>query len=141
LHRIYDEVNNALIYSEAFFEIVDAEDQTESSGKYIPQKVSGKFEIKNVDFVYPNGTQALFDVSMHIKPNKINALVGLSGAGKSTVINLLDKFYEPTSGTIFLDGVDLREYDTHWLRNNIGLVLQKNHIFNGTIYENILYGN
>jgi ABC-type multidrug transport system fused ATPase/permease subunit len=141
LHRIYDEVNNALIYSEAFFEIVDAEDQTESSGKYIPQKVSGKFEIKNVDFVYPNGTQALFDVSMHIKPNKINALVGLSGAGKSTVINLLDKFYEPTSGSIFLDGVDLREYDTHWLRNNIGLVLQKNHIFNGTIYGNILYGN
>lgn len=141
LHRIYDEVNNALIYSEAFFEIVDAEDQTESSGKYIPQKVTGKFEIKNVDFIYPNGTQALFDVSMHIKPNKINALVGLSGAGKSTVINLLDKFYEPTSGAIFLDDVDLQEYDTHWLRSNIGLVLQKNHIFNGTIYENILYGN
>lgn len=140
LHRIYDEVNNALIYSEAFFDIIDAEDQTESSGTYIPEKVIGKFEIKHVDFVYPNGTQALYDVSMVIKPNTINALVGLSGAGKSTVINLLDKFYEPTSGTIFLDGIDLQEYDTHWLRNNVGLVLQKNHIFNGTIHENILYG-
>src|SRR5690606_17389779 len=78
---------------------------------------------------------------MGILPNKITALVGLSGAGKSTVINLLDKFYEPTSGAILLDGVDLKDYDTDFLRNNIGLVLQKNHIFSGTIEENIRYGN
>src|SRR5690554_5849926 len=136
LHRIYDEVNNALIYSEAFFEILDADDQIENSGKYIPENVEGKFELKNVDFVYPNGTQALHDVTMTIKPNTINALVGLSGAGKSTIVNLLDKFYEPTSGQILLDNVDLREYDTQWLRKNIGLVLQKNHIFNGSIYDN-----
>ena len=139
LHRIYDEVNDALIYSEAFFDIMDA-DETEFSGTYIPEKVTGIFELKKVDFAYPNGTKALFDVSMTIKPNTINALVGLSGAGKSTVVNLLDKFYEPSSGVIYLDGVDLQEYDTHWLRDNIGLVLQKNHIFNGTIEENILYG-
>jgi len=139
LHKIYDEVNDALIYSEAFFDIMDA-DETEFSGTYIPQKVTGKFELKHVDFAYPNGTKALYDVSMTIKPNTINALVGLSGAGKSTVVNLLDKFYEPTSGEIFLDGVDLKEYNTLWLRDNIGLVLQKNHIFNGTIKENILYG-
>jgi ABC-type multidrug transport system fused ATPase/permease subunit len=67
--------------------------------------------------------------------------VGLSGAGKSTIVNLLDKFYEPQVGQILLDGVDLREYDTQYLRENIGLVLQKNHIFDGTIEENILYGN
>lgn len=140
LHRIYDEINNALIYSEAFFEILDADDQAENSGEYIPEKVEGKFEIKNVDFVYPNGTQALHNVSMTIKPNTINALVGLSGAGKSTVINLLDKFYHPNSGQILLDNVDLREYDTQWLRKNIGLVLQKNHIFKGSIYDNIRYG-
>ncbi len=139
LHKIYDEVNDALIYSEAFFDIMDA-DQTEFSGTYIPEKVTGKFELKNIDFAYPNGTKALFDVSMTIKPSTINALVGLSGAGKSTVVNLLDKFYNPSSGVIYLDGVDLQEYDTHWLRNNIGLVLQKNHIFNGSIEENILYG-
>lgn len=140
LHRIYDEVNNALIYSEAFFEILDADDQIEGSGKYIPEKVEGKFELKNVDFIYPNGTQALHQVSMTIKPNTINALVGLSGAGKSTVVNLLDKFYAPTKGQILLDNVDLTEYDTQWLRKNIGLVLQKNHIFNGSIYDNIRYG-
>ncbi|WP_394364213.1 ABC transporter ATP-binding protein [Formosa algae] len=139
LHRIYDEVNDALIYSEAFFDIMDA-DETELSGTYIPEKVIGRFELKHVDFAYPNGTKALFDVSMKIKPDTINALVGLSGAGKSTVVNLLDKFYKPTSGTIFLDGVDLQDYDTRWLRDNIGLVLQKNHIFNGSIAENILYG-
>jgi len=139
LHKIYDEVNDALIYSEAFFDIMDA-DKTEFSGTYIPEKVTGIFELKHIDFAYPNGTKALFNVSMTIKPNTINALVGLSGAGKSTVINLLDKFYKPSSGVIYLDGVDLQEYNTHWLRDNIGLVLQKNHIFNGTIEENILYG-
>ena len=78
---------------------------------------------------------------MDIESGKITALVGLSGAGKSTVVNLLDKFYEPDCGSILLDGVDLREYDTHFLRDNIGLVLQKNHIFDGTIEENIRYGN
>ena len=140
LHRIYDEVQDAIIYSDAFFEIMDADEETEFSGKYIPTDFIGSFEIKNVDFAYPNGTKALHNVSMKIQPNTINALVGLSGAGKSTVINLLDKFYAPTSGQILLDGVDLQEYDTEWLRNNIGLVLQKNHIFNGSIRENILYG-
>ena len=68
-------------------------------------------------------------------------MVGLSGAGKSTLVNLLDKFYEPDSGQIFLDGVDLQKFDTNWLRENIGLVLQRNHIFNDTILENIRYGN
>src|SRR5690606_3338968 len=106
-----------------------------------PEKITGKFELRNVDFVYPNGTQALYNVNMEILPNKITALVGLSGAGKSTIVNLLDKFYEPTAGEIYLDDVPLREYDTQFLRNNIGLVLQKNHIFSGTIEENIRYGN
>jgi ABC-type multidrug transport system fused ATPase/permease subunit len=78
---------------------------------------------------------------MTIVPNTITALVGLSGAGKSTVINLLDKFYEPSCGDILLDGVPLCDYDTRYLRENVGLVLQKNHIFSGTIAENIFYGN
>ena len=69
-----------------------------------------------------------------------NTTVGLSGAGKSTIVNLLDKFYAPDSGTITLDGVPLGEWDTQALRENIGLVLQKNHIFSGTIEENIRYG-
>jgi len=140
LHRIYDEVNDALIYAEGFFDIMNSDHQTEQSGNYRPEKIEGKFELRNVNFSYPNGTKALFNANMTILPNKITALVGLSGAGKSTVINLLDKFYEPTEGEILLDGVPLRDYDTKYLRENIGLVLQKNHIFSGTVAENIFYG-
>ena len=141
LQRIFDDVNDALIYAEGFFGILNSEAEVEPSGNYRPEKIYGKFELKHVDFTYPNGNQALFDVNMTIDPGKITALVGLSGAGKSTIVNLLDKFYEPQVGQILLDGVDLREYDTQYLRENIGLVLQKNHIFDGTIEENILYGN
>ncbi|MWB96657.1 ATP-binding cassette domain-containing protein [Flavobacterium sp. GA093] len=140
LHRIYDEVNDALIYSEGFFDILESEKEKETSGDYVPEKIVGLIEVKNVDFAYPNGTKALFEINFTIKPNETTALVGLSGAGKSTVINLLDKFYLPSSGKIYLDGVDLNDYDTDFLRRNIGLVLQKNHIFKGTIAENILYG-
>ena len=140
LQRIFDDVNDALIYAEGFFSILDSEHEIEPSGNYKPDKIHGRFELKHVDFTYPNGNQALFDVNMTIEPNQITALVGLSGAGKSTIVNLLDKFYEPQTGLITLDGVDLREYDTKFLREHIGLVLQKNHIFDGTIEENILYG-
>ena len=140
LQMIFDDVNEALIYAEGFFEILDSDDEIEPSGGYIPEKVEGKFEIENVDFTYPNGNKALHNINMTIQPGKITAFVGLSGAGKSTVVNLLDKFYEPDCGSIKLDGVDLRDYDTHFLRENIGLVLQKNHIFDGSIEENIKYG-
>jgi ABC-type multidrug transport system fused ATPase/permease subunit len=141
LHRIYDEMNDALIYSEGFFDILKADHETEPSGNYIPEKIKGTFELKNVDFTYPNGIKALHNIDMTIESGKITALVGLSGAGKSTLVNLLDKFYEPDSGSISLDGIDLKQYDTAFLRENIGLVLQRNHIFNGTIEENIRYGN
>ena len=141
LHRIYDDINDALVYAEGFFDIMNSDNEKEQSGEYRPEKIRGEFEMKHVDFTYPSGTQALFDVSMKVEPNKITALVGLSGAGKSTIINLLDKFYEPQQGQILLDGIPLADYDTKYLRENIGLVLQKNHIFSGTIAENILYGN
>ncbi len=141
LHRIYDDMNDALIYAEGFFGILHADGEVEETGKYRPETVKGDFVLNGVDFTYSNGTQALFDVSMHIKSGKITALVGLSGAGKSTIVNLLDKFYRPQRGVISLDGVDLADWDTQWLRDHVGLVLQKNHIFDGTIEENIKYGN
>lgn len=141
LHRIYDEMSDALIYSEGYFDIMHADGEKEQSGTYRPEKIFGNFEIEDVSFTYPNGTKALHHINMEIKPGSITAFVGLSGAGKSTVINLLDKFYEPTEGRILLDGIDLKEYDTTFLREKIGLVLQKNHIFKGTIEENIRYGD
>lgn len=139
LHRIYDEVNDAMIYSESFFKILEADDQIEPCGNLKPQ-IQGKFQLKNVEFYYPNGHHALKNINMEIRPNKITALVGLSGAGKSTLISLLDKFFDPQSGCIELDGIDLKQIDTHYLREHIGLVLQKNHIFQGSILDNIRYG-
>jgi ABC-type multidrug transport system fused ATPase/permease subunit len=140
LHRIYDEINDAMIYSESFFTILEADHAIEPTGQLKPFPVRGEFVLKNVDFYYPNGHHALKQINMLIQPNKVTALVGLSGAGKSTLISLLDKFYLPDTGSISLDGVNLNDWDTTYLREHIGLVLQKNHIFQGNIEENIRYG-
>lgn len=140
LHRIYDDLNDALIYAEGFFGILENESEVEKTGKYSPKTVRGDFSLRAVEFTYPSGTHAIRDLTMDIRAGQTTALVGLSGAGKTTIVNLLDKFYTPDSGTITLDGVPLEEWDTQTLRDNIGLVLQKNHIFSGSIEENIRYG-
>ena len=141
LHRIYDDLNDALVYAEGFFGILDNHADAEPSGSYRPEHVRGHFELQEVEFTYPSGTHALRNLSLSIEPGQTTALVGLSGAGKSTIVNLLDKFYAPDSGRVLLDGVPLDEWDTEYLREHIGLVLQKNHIFSGTIEENIRYGH
>ncbi|KQT17704.1 ABC transporter [Chryseobacterium sp. Leaf404] len=141
LHRIYDDMNDAMIYAEGYFEILNADAETEPNGTFVENKIKGNFELKNIDFTYPNGTKALHNVSMIIENGKTTALVGLSGAGKSTIINLLCKFYLPDSGEIILDQVDLNNFENAYLRNDLGLVLQKNHIFQGSIEDNIRYGN
>jgi ABC-type multidrug transport system fused ATPase/permease subunit len=141
LHRIYDQMNEALTYAEGFFEILDADDAIEESGPITGENLKGEFELQHIDFTYPNGTQALWDVNMTIPAGKTVAFVGLSGAGKTTLLNLLCKFYSPDKGRILLDGKELQQYDTRLLRRNIGLVLQKNHIFRGSIEENIRYGD
>lgn len=140
LHRIYDEVNDAFIYAEAYFQIIEDDDAIEQTGASKVRALDGHFEMRHVSFTYANGTKALHNVSLSIERGKTTALVGLSGAGKSTILNLLNKFYEPDSGEILLDGEALKEYDNSSLRSDIGLVLQKNHIFKGTIEDNIRYG-
>ncbi|NLY24464.1 MAG: ABC transporter ATP-binding protein, partial [Bacteroidales bacterium] len=135
LHRIYDEVNDAVIYADGFFSVLGDDDAPEVSGRVKAEKVQGAFSVEHLNFTYPNGTKALHDVSLTLEPGKTTAIVGLSGAGKSTLINLLCKFYQPDSGQVYLDGLELEEYDNESLRDNIGLVLQKNHIFKGSIYD------
>lgn len=141
LHRIYDEMNDALTYSEGFFDILDAHDAQEHSGGFLPDRIEGNYELQNVSFTYPSGAKALNNVSMSIPAGKTTALVGLSGAGKSTLINLLVGFYEPDSGSLVLDGKAINQYDISMLRAGVGMVLQKNHIFKGSIAENIRYGD
>lgn len=138
LHRIYDEMNDALTYSEGFFDILDAR---EHSGGFLPDRIEGNYELQNVSFTYPSGAKALTNVTMSIPSGKTTALVGLSGAGKSTLINLLVGFYEPDSGSLMLDGKPINQYDISMLRAGVGMVLQKNHIFKGSIAENIRYGD
>ena len=140
LHQMYDELNEVHTYSEAFFTLLEADAAVEQSGSLSPANLRGTFELRHVDFSYPNGTPALHDVSLTIAAGQTTALVGLSGAGKSTVLNLLCKFYEPATGVLLLDGHPLVDYDTHALRRLIGIVLQKNHIFRCSIEENIRYG-
>lgn len=140
LHRIYDDMNDAMIYAEGYFDILNATTETEPSGNLTPE-ICGDFRLEKVNFTYPNGTQALFDINMHIKKGQTTALVGLSGAEKSTVINLLCKFYFPDNGEIDLDGIPLSRIENGHLRQDIGLVLQKNHIFQGSVEDNIRYGN
>lgn len=142
LHRIYDEYSEALVYAEGFFDMIENDGYLEehSNSDQPTSTFKGHFEMKAVDFVYPNGKQALKNVSFKLTAGKTTALVGLSGAGKSSAMNLLAGFYTPTRGKIKLDGDVLTNYDTHWLREKVGLVMQKNHIFSGTIEENIRYG-
>lgn len=140
LHRIYDEYSEALTYAEGFFDMIENNTYVVAEGGTKPQKMQGTFEMKGVDFVYPNGKQALKNIALKIEAGKTTALVGLSGAGKSSAMNVLTGFYGPTAGQVLLDGKRLADYDQHWIRQNVGLVMQKNHIFSGTVEENIRYG-
>lgn len=140
LHRIYDEYSEALTYAEGFFEMIESDSYLAQQGGISNFPFVGNFEMKGVDFVYPNGKKALKNVNLQLEAGKTTALVGLSGAGKSSAMNLLAGFYSPTRGEIKLDGRFLSDYDPHWLRENVGLVMQKNHIFSGTVEENIRYG-
>lgn len=100
--------------------------------------MKGEVEFLHVDFAYRTNKPALAQVSFHMKPGSSLALVGPSGAGKSTITNLLPRLYDIVGGKIKVDGVDIREYDLAFLRQNIGIVTQETYLFNGTIRENLL---
>lgn len=105
------------------------------------EEINGDIEFKNVTFVYPDGTEEILkDFSLKIPEGTNVAIVGETGAGKSTLVNLACRFFEPTSGQILIDGVDYKERSQLWLHSNIGYVLQSPHLFSGSIKENIRYG-
>ncbi|SMC23608.1 ATP-binding cassette, subfamily B [Clostridium acidisoli DSM 12555] len=104
------------------------------------EDINGDIEFKNLYFSYKNGQKVFENFNLKVKKGETVALVGETGSGKSTIVNLLCRFYEPSSGEILIDGKDYRERSLLWLQSNIGYVLQSPHLFSGTIRENIRYG-
>ncbi len=128
-------------------DITDSEEVIEKYGTVFEPKrenwedICGDIEFKNVWFQYPDGYEyVLEDFSLKIKAGTTVAIVGETGAGKSTLVNLACRFFEPTKGEILIDGINYKERSSLWLHSNIGYVLQNPHLFSGTIKENILYG-
>ena len=105
-----------------------------------PQVLTGDIVFDHVAFAYDAGSPVLREVSFHIKPGQMVGVVGPTGGGKSTIVSLIPRFYDPTAGKIQIDGVDIRDYKIQALRNHIGYVLQETVLFQGTIRENIAYG-
>jgi ABC-type multidrug transport system fused ATPase/permease subunit len=141
IHKIYDEYQEAITYATGFFKNLEASEFFPSDGNIIMPSIIGNIVIDNLSFAYvKDGKNVLDHVSMEIQAGKTTAIVGLSGAGKTTLINLLLKFYSPTNGTIQIDGMTIDQLKTANYRENIGVVLQNNHIFPGSIRENISYG-
>ena len=125
-----------------FFELYDFPVKIKSLKNYISENLTGKIKFENVTFSYPlkPKSNVLNNLSFDIKPGKIFAICGISGSGKSTISNLLERFYDPNEGTIYIDDIDIRDYNIEYLRKNIGFVSQEPVLNSGTIKENILYG-
>ncbi|KIW90765.1 uncharacterized protein Z519_08548 [Cladophialophora bantiana CBS 173.52] len=114
----------------------------DQSHKIIPATIAGQLSLRNVSFAYPTRRtiSVLNDLSIEIPANQFTAIVGHSGCGKSTVVGLLERWYDPDNGSIYLDGTNTRDLDLDWLRGQMGLVQQEPMLFNDTIYENVLNG-
>jgi ATP-binding cassette, subfamily B, bacterial MsbA len=139
--RIRLSMDQSLAAGERVFEVLD----TESDIKEDPQPITlprleGRIDFDQVSFRYPTGEEVLREIELHIAPGEIIALVGPSGAGKTSLVNLIPRFYDPSKGRIAVDGTDLRRVSLHSLRSQIGIVPQETTLFDGTIQENIAYG-
>lgn len=145
LKRVSNAIANiarAMAAAERVFEILDTQPDIEDlPGAEEIGRIEGSIELKNVAFEYIPNEPVLRGISLKIKPGEVVAFVGPSGAGKTTVANIIPRFYDVTSGSVMVDGKDVRNITMHSLREQIGIVPQENILFHGTIYDNILYGN
>jgi ATP-binding cassette subfamily B protein len=141
LAQLYNTIQSALAGAERVFEILDEEPEMVDTPESIPvETLQGDVVLDDVSFAYEPGTPVLKHVSLHAAPGETIALVGPTGAGKTTIANLLTRFYDIDEGVIRIDGVDLRRYRRDELRTSLGLVLQDNFLFGDTVMENIRYG-
>ncbi|MCT2538158.1 ABC transporter ATP-binding protein/permease [Aquibacillus koreensis] len=137
----FNTILSAVAGAERVFDIIDeAKEDAHDAPNSLQQKLSGDVRFASVYFSYEQGIDTLEDVSFHAKPGEVVALVGPTGAGKTTIISLLSRFYEVEKGTIYIDNKDIREFPRNELREQMGIVLQDSFLFDTTIKENIRYG-
>jgi ATP-binding cassette subfamily B protein len=141
LARVYSEMQHSIASAERIFSLIDAvPDVVDRPGAVDPGTIYGDIVFDRVDFSYEPDKPVLKDFNLHVERGQTIALVGSTGAGKSTIVNLLCRFYEPTGGAIRIGGQDYTELSLHGIQSRIGMVLQTPHLFSGTIRENIRYG-
>jgi ATP-binding cassette subfamily B protein len=141
LARVYAEMQHAVASAERVFSLIDSVPEVVNRpGAADPGTIRGEVEFDHVDFYYEAGKPVLTDLSLKVRRGETIALVGPTGGGKSTIVNLLCRFYEPKSGCIRISGQDYTTLSLHSLQSRLGIVLQTPHLFSGTVRENIRYG-
>jgi ATP-binding cassette subfamily B protein len=141
LARVYAEMQHSIASAERIFKLVDTPPEVQDRPDALAaETMRGEIEFDHVDFYYEDRKPILTDFSLRVKPGETIALVGATGGGKTTIVNLLCRFYEPKKGFIRINGRDYTEYTMQSLQSRVGIVLQTPHLFSGTIRENIRYG-
>jgi subfamily B ATP-binding cassette protein MsbA len=141
LARINDTIQRSLAAAERIFEVIDEEPSIADDYDAIKlPPVQGLVEFDKVSFKYEDGEEVLKEIDIRAKPGQIVALVGRSGAGKTSIVNLIPRFYDPQEGRVLIDGFDVRRVTQQSLRSQIAMVLQDTFLFNGTVRDNIRYG-
>ena len=144
LRQIADRFNNiqrGIVGAERVLGVMDEDFALPNTGKISKDHFEGKIEFKNVHFSYDEKQEVLKGISFKVNPGETVAIVGATGAGKSTIISLITRLYDINSGQILLDGIDLKEYELYNLRGHVGVVLQDVFLFHGTIFENLSFGD
>ena len=141
LARVYAEMQHSIASAERIFKLMDARPEVHDiPGAKAAETIQGDIEFDHVDFYYEDRKPVLTDFTLKVKPGETIALVGPTGGGKSTIVNLLCRFYEPKRGVIRINGEDYMKLTLHSIQSRVGIVLQTPHLFSGTIRENISYG-
>lgn len=133
----FNTLQMGLVASERIFKVLDTKTAIPDNGTYSLEKVQGKIDFEDVGFAYDGENRVIHDLSFSVKPGETLAIVGSTGSGKSTIINLLNRFYDVQDGRILIDNVDIRDFKLDALRNHIAIVLQDVFLFSGTVFENI----
>jgi ATP-binding cassette subfamily B protein len=133
----FNTLQMGLVAADRVFKVLDNDDVTENSGTLKEGKLKGNLQFKNVWFAYTKEDYVLRDISFEVKAGQTLAIVGATGSGKSTIINIINRFYDFEKGNVLIDGCDIHDYELKFLRSNIGLVLQDVFLFSGSVYDNI----